>query len=192
MAGIALKQRKTLWRWLLYATLLLCLVPAATADSAERRMTSVGVRIFPSVLAASFKLNSQPQGSPLVIYVVYKDDADHARAVSERLAQMGPIKEHPLQPREIPASALSKLDGPAPFAILVSENVGRELPAVIDYSQKNDVLSFSPFSGDVEKGVLTGIIVSDRVLPYINLRTLAGMSFTFKPFFLKVAAAYAP
>ena len=33
MAGIAIRQRKTLWRWLLYATLLLCLVSAATAGS---------------------------------------------------------------------------------------------------------------------------------------------------------------
>lgn len=189
---MAIKHRKTLWRWLLYATLLLCLVPAATADSAERRLVNVGVRIFPSVLAASFKLNSLPQDSPLVIYVVYKEDVGHAKALSERLAQMSPIKDHTLLPRELPASALSQYDGAPPFAILVSEDIGRELTTVIDYSQKNDVLSFSPFSGDVEKGILTGIIVSDRVLPYINLRTLAGMSYAFKPFFLKVAAAYAP
>jgi hypothetical protein len=49
---------------------------------------------------------------------------------------------------------------------------------------------FSPFAGDVEAGVSSGLVVSDRILPYVNVEAMRLSGVQMKPFFLRVAEQY--
>jgi len=49
---------------------------------------------------------------------------------------------------------------------------------------------FSPFKGDVEKVIHSGFVVSDRILPYINLTTIQQSRIKLKECFLKVSKYY--
>ena len=45
-------------------------------------------------------------------------------------------------------------------------------------------------AGDVERGVLGGIKVESRVLPYVNAMAMKESKINLKPFFMKVAKTY--
>ena len=55
---------------------------------------------------------------------------------------------------------------------------------------KNHIIVFSPFEGDVERGVQCGIAVQARVRPFLNMKSLKSAGVSLKPFFLKVAKKY--
>jgi hypothetical protein len=52
------------------------------------------------------------------------------------------------------------------------------------------VLLFSPFEGDVERGVATGFRVTDKVLPMVNTTSLKLSNIQLKAFFLRVAVKH--
>lgn len=55
------------------------------------------------------------------------------------------------------------------------------------YGIKHRIIIFSPFQGDVERGASGGILISDRILPYLNLETMHLSDIRIKPFFLRIA-----
>lgn len=190
--GIANRPSTRLLKWLKGLVLLLWLSSGgALADAQEQRLVNVGLRLFPAVVAASQRLDNLDSASTIDVDVVYQNNLPYARDIAARLEQLGEIKGHPLRVRTVSIAELTARDNGRPFALFLAQRTGTELQSVITYSLYNDVLSFSPFSSDVEEGVLAGVFISDRILPYINLRTLSSVSFGFKPFFLKVAQPYA-
>jgi hypothetical protein len=42
----------------------------------------------------------------------------------------------------------------------------------------------------VERGATGGIVVSDRILPYVNMETVRQSEIRIKSFFLRIAVAY--
>ena len=66
------------------------------------------------------------------------------------------------------------------------------LQQVIVKGHKNQHILFSPFEGDVEKGVMAGLSVESRVRPYVNISALKHSNVEMKPFFIKVSKLYAP
>ncbi|MGM0594711.1 MAG: hypothetical protein ACQETD_09260 [Pseudomonadota bacterium] len=175
---------------LLAAAIWLGMVSTVLAGTEEERRVNVGIRIAPAVFAASENIDAIEPQTDLAVLVVYLDDAAYADEVARRLTQAGPLKGRELKVTTLSAQRLNGDHDPAPYAIFVAQQLGPELEPVIDYANRNDAISFSPFRGDVEAGILAGIAVSDRILPFINLDTLARLSHRFKPFFLKVAETY--
>ncbi len=52
------------------------------------------------------------------------------------------------------------------------------------------MILYSPFEGDVERGVTAGLSIEAKVLPFVNQRTLEASGVELKPFFLKVAKVH--
>ena len=65
-----------------------------------------------------------------------------------------------------------------------------ELDRLVAWSIRHGVILYSPFEGDVERGVLAGVSIEAKVLPYINQRTLDASGVEFKPFFMRVAKVH--
>lgn len=172
--------------------LWLCTVALAYSDNQDERLVNVGLKLFPAVMAASEKLATLPDGETSRIYIVYRNNKPYARELAERLQQLGPLKGHRTLVLPLSARELRKGTHATPYALFIAQQLDEELAGVIHYARQNDVISFSPFRGDVEAGVLAGISISDRILPYINLQSLALQSHGLKPFFLKVAETYGP
>lgn len=160
------------------------------ADEAEERLIHVGLKIFPAVIAANTALEKIPPEEILKIVILYRDNKAFAEQLAETLRTVSNIKGHMLEIKTLTVSQLSL--HPPPNALFLSQHMDEKLREIITYSITHNTISFSPFRGDVERGILAGIAVSDRILPYINLHTLSRQGLELKPFFMKVAETYAP
>ena len=68
--------------------------------------------------------------------------------------------------------------------------MGNNLDDLIEFVQQKQVLLFSPFEGDVERGVTAGFRVTDKVLPMVNMASLKLSNIYLKAFFLRVAVKH--
>ncbi len=65
-----------------------------------------------------------------------------------------------------------------------------QLQTLTAFANAQRLVVFSPFEGDVERGVQSGIAVEARVRPYVNTKALRAAEVRLKSFFMKVAKAY--
>jgi len=195
MPGIAQPSNQTgLQRWFLAALLLLLPLQGLLADEALKRRVLVGLKVFPAVLAASQALEHKPAMRRLHILIVYHDDRDYAEELAEALRSIKQIRDIPLRVETAPIASLQQHHDtrPPPFGIFLCQRNEEDIARVSRYGIDNGVITFSPFRGDVEQGILAGIVISDHILPLINKQTLAELPFGLKAFFLRVAEIYEP
>lgn len=170
---------------LLFPSLLL-------ADSTEEIRVAVASRLFPSMLAADEALEQRTDANKqLTILVIYLERRDAAERAAAEIRRVGSIRKIKVDVRIVTVASLSTY--PQQLAgIFIADRLERSLPQVIAFAQSRNIITFSPYRGDVEQGVAGGILVRDRILPYINLKTLREASITLRPFYLKVAETYEP
>jgi hypothetical protein len=181
--------------WLLLALLLALLGGdmLAYADEADERRVRIGLRLFRTLLAADLDLAAKvdPQGH-LPLLLLYHDD----RALAERFAaevfpaegELPHGKIQALPVRVILSNDTEPQIWQAPAAIFLLQPLPQAaLERVIRYSHEHPVIVFSPFEGHVERGVLAGVAIEAKVLPYLNLRTLQASGLHLKALFLKIA-----
>jgi len=182
----------SLQKWLLPALLLLLPFHVLLGEEALKRRVLVGLKLFPAVLAASQALESESRISNIQVLIVYHDDDDYAEELAATLRGIERIRGIPLTVRTAPISSLQQRHAQPPFAIFVSQRNEEDIEVIAHYGRQHGIITFSPFRGDVERGVLAGIAISDRILPLINKQTLATLPFGLKEFFLRVAEIYEP
>ncbi len=180
------------WNRVAVLVLLLALLPWAThASEQDERRILIGLKLFPAVLAADADIagKASPDGR-LPLLLLYRTDRAAADGLAERLTRLKGFQGLKFAPIVAPYSALDKY-ADAPLAgIFVTERADDNLAAVIALGRRRHVVTFSPFESDVEQGVLCGLYVSDRILPYLNMEALRLSDITLKPFFVEVAKRY--
>lgn len=172
--------------------LTLALTPgfAAKAQEPLSPRLQIGINLLPAVIAANNGLASMGIDSNLPIYLVYSDDDHLAEMLKQRLGRIDQIRKHAIDVQTIKLDDLLALD-PAPFSSLfLTEQLDSRLPQIIQFSQQQRALLFSPFKGDVKLGVATGFRVTDRVLPMVNMESLKQSKIQLKAFFLRIAVKY--
>lgn len=166
---------------LVFLCLLLALPSQSlVADSFSDRRAHVGIKLFRTLLAAEQNVAA---GSANRIYFVYATDQaqaqQHATEFQEITAQKAQV---------IALSDMSNNSELKPRAIFVSQKLtDSELSALIQYSIRHRAITFSPFEGDVENGVLGGLSVEATIKPFLNMATLKASGVDIKSFYLKVA-----
>ncbi|WP_295400096.1 hypothetical protein [uncultured Thiocystis sp.] len=162
--------------------------PALWQEDAQR--LRVGLTIFPACLGALESLDDAlaPDGSLRVLVVYEGSDAPARQAVSS-LETIDRIRGHPLRASILSASALDQGTGGRVAGIFVA-SVELTPKRLRTWSERDQVMVFSPFAGAVEAGAVAGIHVADRILPAINRIQAQRARIRFKPFFLKVAWQY--
>lgn len=174
------------------AALLLLSAAFARAGDREETRAWAGLDLFPSVLAADAEIAEKrgPDGA-LPLIILYQTDRELAEEMARRLARTGTIRGIPIRV-EI-ARDSSSLHGrdSSPAGVFLAEPRIGDLEAVIEFGRGNGRLVFSPFAGDVERGVPAGIAVSDRILPLVNAEALDAFGLRLKPFFLRISEVYA-
>jgi hypothetical protein len=187
------KTRLTsLQKWLFLTLLLLLPLHGLLAGEALKRRVLVGLKLFPAVLAASEALEPASGQSAIQVLIVYHDDDDYAEELAETLRGIERIRGIPLIVGTASISTLQQRSAKPPFGVFVCQRSEEEIALISRYGRQNGIITFSPFHGDVERGILAGIAISDRILPLINKQTLATLPFGLKPFFLRVAEIYEP
>jgi hypothetical protein len=125
-----------------------------------------------------------------VLLLVHRDDVTQVERLATVLRDKGAIRGIPLRVDVVEAQRLADYPGKGVAGVFVAQRMGSDIAAIVDFCRNHRALSFSPFEGDVERGVAAGIAVSDRVLPYLNLAAVDAAGLRIKPFFLRIAERY--
>ena len=179
----------------LWLALLLSLtplgVPTAVAQSDLSPRMRIGVNLLPAVIAANKNLRAQlNQQNKITVYLVFRSNPALAKSIARQLSSKPRILGHPT---EYIIMSSQELLTSAPLTtniLFIVEPLANDLNAVLDFARKHRLLSFSPFKGDVEKGISTGFRVTDKVLPLVNLKSLRHSRIQLKAFFLRIAVKY--
>ncbi|ABC27752.1 conserved hypothetical protein [Hahella chejuensis KCTC 2396] len=172
----------------------------AHADTMEERRIRTSLKLFRAMLAADQDIESKKTHDDyLKIVLIYANNSAKAEFYGRELLELGEgeqqarVRGLPIRVEISNDFALSKYQTAPPAGVFVIEKLfDDELRQLIQFGVDKQVVLYSPFEGDVAKGVLGGLAVEAHIKPYINLQTLAESQIRIKAFFLKVAKTYGP
>ncbi|MDY7033897.1 MAG: hypothetical protein SVY10_18540 [Thermodesulfobacteriota bacterium] len=171
------------------AMALLTLLPSGlSAGEREDRRAWAGLDLFPSLLAADGDITKKhgPDGE-LLLVLVYTDRKRFATDITQHLKKIGKIRGIPIRIELTQDTSLKGYEENPPAGIFIAERLFHRLDSIIQFGRRHHIIVFSPFEGDVEQGVPGGIVVSDRILPYINMKSMRLSKIQIKPFFMRIA-----
>lgn len=166
---------------------------ALIADTYSDRRATVGLNLFRALLVADQEAEAKAdEAGELPVYVLYAEDRIQADSYVDTLQlELGNIRERRTRIESVSFNDYLSRKRDSPLGIFISQRLtGDELERLVRRSVEQGVILFSPFEGDVEKGVLAGLSVQASVRPYINLKALKETDIAIKPFYLRVARTY--
>ncbi len=180
--------RKKILPLLLAFCLLYSEVAAAEMQAVRIR---AGLDLFTSLLAADMNLKEKKGADgALHLMLVYTNDKDRAEHLAKQLEKVGSIRGMPIHVTISYDQSLGRFIKQKPAGVFLTQPVSSSLEAILEYGRENHIIVFSPFEGDVERGVAGGIYISDRLLPYLNIKALKSSDLHIKSFFLRVSKCY--
>lgn len=177
------------WGGLMIAVWLGCF-PLIAAGELEQRRVSLGLKLFPALLAADRDIATKVTGDgSLHLIVLFIDDERGAQALATSLEKVGTIRKIPIKASAVRFAELENLTDVI-GGLFMAEQPREDLDRVLTIARNRKVVVFSPFEGDVERGVMGGIMVNARILPYLNMPAVQASDIRIKSFFLRIAAQY--
>lgn len=172
-----------------FLLLFLCAISShAYADEMETRRIMVGLKLFPAVVAADYLVSEKKdKDGRLLLLILHEDNLKQANELANSLRQIDQIKNIPIKVEVHTFNEFLNQKLPVRAAAFIAEPANSQINEIINQGITSSTLIFSPFKGDVEKGIHSGFIVSDRILPYVNIKTLNQSGIKLKPFFLRVS-----
>ena len=188
------EEARSVWSGFL-ALLCLCFysLNPALANSFEERRVQVGMKLFRTLLTSDLKLKEKVHGEKSIpVLMVYASDKDKAESYRQQLESLFKnVKHYTFKVKSGSIQDLASDKENQYAAIFFAQKIeDDELSPVVKFGIDKKIIVFSPFEGDVERGVLGGISVQATVRPLINMLTLKKSNLSIKPFFLKVAKQY--
>ncbi|HSX62163.1 MAG TPA: hypothetical protein VLF18_18420 [Tahibacter sp.] len=178
--------------WLIVVGLA-CATVSVSADSTDERRVRAGARVFRSLLAPDVALDRKATAGRLRL-LIYSTDARSAAEVGDLIAPAA--SPDAARIRDLPVDRVTSaiLPGdapPLPAAVFLATRLSSaEIDALVRWSIANHVIVYSPFEGDVERGIPAGLAVEAKVQPFLNLTTLEAAGIELKPFFVQVAKVH--
>lgn len=150
-----------------------------------------GLDFFPSFLAADKNIKSKTTlNGYLRIILLYKNNEKKAEKLAALIKEVKTIRDIPLIVTTVRHKNLNDYKMEPIAGIFIIEPIYKNINHIIEFSGKHQCILFSPFNGDIEKGVVAGISVSDMVLPYININSMRKYNIQLKEFFMQTAKKY--
>jgi hypothetical protein len=184
-----------LLRVLLMSAGIFCfhIASAQFSDDVDTYRFNVALKLFPRIAATDEDLTEKLTSSgEILLLIYYKTDRESARQLKGILADNIPR----IGKRKIVyqyTSDLEKYSDPRelPAAIFLAEPLTKpELQTIMRYAQRYQRLVFSPFEGDVERGVTAGIYISNKITPYFNMQALSRSNVALNQGLLRVSTQY--
>ena len=180
------------WRLILLCLLFGLCVADVSADEADSRRVGISLSIFPRIVAVDNqfrdKLNADKKA---YLFFIYDKDEEYA----QQLADLMQKNNANIGGMYVEIKAVSVEDGlqgnDLPTAMFIAERLGEaQLNKVMKFANDSQRLVFSPFTGDVERGVTVGISVTNRVKPYFNLASLRQSKISINALLMKMSKRY--
>ncbi len=167
--------------------------PSISGDFADRRITT-GAKIFRALLAADVDIG-QKAGSDgsLKLCLLYTDDPRNAEIATATLLNRDDtrIRKIDVSVEAVAFSAFVEEQSRPIAGIYLTQLLSADqLELLLKLSIEQHIIIFSPFEGDVERGVHSGLAVEARVRPYLNMKALQTAGIRLKSFFMRVAKQY--
>ena len=185
-------------RWIVIVMLLLTLGAIAGgigyADEEEKRRVDISLSIFPRIVAVdnAFRTKLDDEGNARLLFL-YDKNEERAQELADILRE----ESQSIGGKLVLVSVLSVSGDLAnirqfrPTAIFLSERFNdNDLAKIINFMEEENRLVFSPFSGDVERGVTVGISVTSRIKPYFNLSALHRSKIEINALLMKMSKRY--
>jgi hypothetical protein len=159
---------------------------------------AMGARLFRAMLDADVDLarKTLPDGRLLVVFL-HRGDATRAARLASEFTTAGkggkalPVAGLPLAIELTNDPTFAAFDTRPPAGIFLTEALdGKTLRDVIEFGVTHKRIVYSPFDGDVERGVLGGLSIEAQVKLSVNERTMEASSVALKPLFLKSCKVY--
>jgi hypothetical protein len=180
-----------LLRWCLLVLLVLTsgIVGSSLADETDTRRVDISLSIFPRIVAVDNNFRDKlTADEKAYLLFVYDKDKEYAERLAERMkksnANIGGMQ---ISTKTI-SIASGVLRDELPTALFVVERLtDDQLKEVMAFSAETHRLVFSPYLGDVERGVSVGISVTNRVKPYFNLSSLRKSKVSINALLMKMS-----
>lgn len=177
----------------LLAAVICWATPSVSDDFSDRRITA-GAKIFRALLAADIEIEKKSgEDGDLRLCLLYTDAPGNAeKAAAALLGRDEPrIREMPIRIEMLSYIEWMAADREKFAGVFLTQRLNSEqLQMLTAFAGSAHRVVFSPFEGDVERGVQSGIAVEARVRPYLNTKALRLAHIQLKSFFLKVAKTY--
>ena len=162
------------------------------ASHSQLARLEIGLNLLPSVMASNTRLSfaEDEEKDPLTIYVMYIENRKLAEQSVQQLARLDNIRGYPLNIKAVSIDQLLNTETGRYATLINIEPLDNNREQLIQFCQRNQVLFFSPFKGDVKKGVMAGYEVTNKVLPAVNLSALKAANIHLKAFFLRIAVSH--
>ena len=153
----------------------------------------VALKLFPRIAATDQHLKEKLSANGKILLLIYYVNK---RKQARRLKHILLVNIPRIGNLDIEYHYTNNLDKYSdshelPTAIFIAEPLnGAELQKLMDYSKKNHRLVFSPFEGDVERGITSGIHISNKITPYFNMRALSRSNINLNQGLLRVSTQY--
>jgi hypothetical protein len=175
---------------MLVGLLLLFCTHVLALEMKDMRLNA-GLEVFRSVLAADMNIrDKRGDDGSLLLVLIYRNDKKLAETVARNLEDAQRIHDIPIRVELATIDALSQYQNTPPAGIFLVQEIRDERETVVSFGKRHHIIVFSPFEGDVEDGIVGGIHISDRLLPYINIEAMKASNIKIKPFFLRVSKHY--
>ncbi|NGZ06937.1 MAG: hypothetical protein G8237_11340 [Magnetococcales bacterium] len=166
---------------------------ALTVESDSEHLLQLGVKMFPTLVGGNLDLDNLINADgALTLLVLYQENRLAAQGVVNRLqASVRIIHKYPVDIRMVDVAGLSAWQTPPVAGVFLAESMVRTFLATIQqFGNHKKTIIFSPFDGDVQQGILSGLSISTQVKPALNLVTLRAAGIRMNPLFFKVAKTY--
>lgn len=171
-----------------------CLLPMQVfSDAMQERRVTISASIFPRLIAVDLELLEKLDESGSVrLGLVYHSDIEQAKKVEKLMSRkIKKIAGKKIVVEYIDLKLLDQFNTKRLSGLFITQVMSNSaIKKIIRFSNVNNILSFSPFEGDVERGIISGIFVGAKIRPYFNTKSLVGASVKIKPALLKVSKAY--
>ena len=166
----------------------------AFSHGAEREGIRIraGLDLFPSLLAADLNIQDKTgRDGKLHLVLAHADIPEKAKEFAAHLASVERIRGVSIRVVIADYQSLDQFTDQTIAGVFLIQPLTHTLKPIITFAREHQCILFSPFEGDVERGVSGGMHISDRVLPYLNISALEAANIRIKSFFLRVSVRYA-
>jgi len=175
-----------------FCVLLLYLVPSFSDELEERRI-KISLAIFPKIVAVDQDLESKlTRDNNVKFLFVYDNNKSKAEALSELLRdKVTNIAGKPVRIVVMNVRDVSLIFTDRSAAIFITERLDKtQFDKIVRVGVSEQIMVFSPYAGDVERGATVGVAIGNRVRPYFNVDTLNTSKVNILKKLLKVSKRY--
>jgi len=168
-------------------------IGASPFDEQANRRVDSALTLFPKILAIE-NTYRQPlkQASAISVLFVYNKNQKHAQDISEFfLKHNTSVAGKTVSVKATSLKQVLSADLDPTTAIFIADQFNdHDIGALVKLATDKQLLIFSPFVSDVERGVFMGIYVTTRVMPHLNIKALEKAHVEIHPLLRRISKAH--